>query len=90
MSWIKEAALSARPFGATEALRVGYVSEVLPTKDAAVKRALEIAGLIASKSPVAVQGTKAILDYSVDHGIADGEFAVAATAFDVSVLMGFV
>jgi delta(3,5)-delta(2,4)-dienoyl-CoA isomerase len=74
MSWIKHAALTARVFNAQEALRVGLVSEVLPTKDEAVKRGLEIAGLIASKSPVAVQGTKAILDYSVDHAVADGEF----------------
>jgi len=73
MSWIKHAALTAQPFGAEEALRVGLVSEVLPTKDEAVKRAVEIAQLVASKSPVAVQGTKAILDYSVDHGVADGE-----------------
>ena len=37
MSWIKEVALSARVFGAEEALRVGLVSRVVEDKGAAVK-----------------------------------------------------
>lgn len=34
--------------------------------------ALEVASLIASKSPVAVQGTKISLVYSRDHGVQEG------------------
>ena len=101
MSWIKEVALSARVFGAEEALRVGLVSRVVEDKGAAVKevsassfdilwsylvdatfvmiliadvfgQALELASLIASKSPVAVLGTKEILNYSRDKTVAEG------------------
>ena len=51
---------------------MGYVSSVFPSKAEAVKGALKTAQLIASKSPVAVQGTKHIIDYSRDHSIEDG------------------
>ena len=35
-------------------------------------KAMEIAKVIAAKSPVAVQGTKTLMDYSRDHGIREG------------------
>ena len=57
-SWVKEVALSARVFGAEEAHRVGFVSQVLETKKDAIDAAMKMAGLLASKSPVAVQGMK--------------------------------
>jgi delta(3,5)-delta(2,4)-dienoyl-CoA isomerase len=71
-SWIKEIALSARVFGSDEALQHGLVSRVCEDKQTGVRQGLELAGLIASKSPVAVQGTKEILNFSRDHTIADG------------------
>jgi delta(3,5)-delta(2,4)-dienoyl-CoA isomerase len=71
-SWVKEIALSAREFGAEEALRVGFVSQIVPDRAAGVKRGLEICSLIAQKSPVAVWGTKALLDYSRDHTVDEG------------------
>ncbi|KAE8407375.1 ClpP/crotonase-like domain-containing protein [Aspergillus pseudonomiae] len=70
--WVKEVALSARVFGAEEAQRVGFVSQVFGSKEEVLKGALEIAGLIASKSPVAVFGTKDILNWSRDRSVADG------------------
>ncbi|KAF2197895.1 ClpP/crotonase [Delitschia confertaspora ATCC 74209] len=72
-SWVKEVALSARIFGAEEAIRVGFVSRVIPAgKAAAVEEGLKLAKLIASKSPVAVQGTKELLNYSRDRPVEDG------------------
>lgn len=71
-SWIKEIALSARIFGSDEALQHGLVSRVFEDKDKAVAGALELAGLIATKSPVAVQGTKQIINYSRERTVADG------------------
>jgi len=70
-SWIKEVALSARIFGAEEALRVGFVSYVHETKDKAIEAALKYAELVATKSPIAVQGTKEFLNHARDHTIAD-------------------
>ena len=73
MSWIKEVALTARDFGAEEALKVGLVSSVLESRQATIARALELAKLIATKSPVAVQATKSVINFSRDHSVADGE-----------------
>lgn len=70
--WVKEVALTARTFGADEALRVGLVNGVYDSKDAAVNAALATAGLMAKKSPVAVQGTKELLNWSRDHSVQDG------------------
>lgn len=70
-SWVKDVCLSARIFGADEALRVGFVSHVEPTKDKAIERALGMAKLLAEKSPVAVQGTKELLNHARDNRLAD-------------------
>ena len=64
--WVKEVCLSARVFGAEE------VSRVAESKGKAVEEALGLAELIASKSPVAVQGTKELLNWSRDHSVQDG------------------
>jgi delta(3,5)-delta(2,4)-dienoyl-CoA isomerase len=70
-SFAKEAALSARPFSADEALKHGFVSRVLSNKDELVAEGLKVAQLIASKSPVAVQGTKNILDAAWGRTVED-------------------
>ncbi|KAI0536993.1 enoyl CoA hydratase-like protein [Xylaria digitata] len=70
-SWVKEVCLSARFFNADEAFAVGFVSRVLENKAKAIEAATEIATLIASKSPVAVQGTKDILNHSRDNSVAE-------------------
>jgi delta(3,5)-delta(2,4)-dienoyl-CoA isomerase len=70
-SWVKDVCLTARIFGAEEALRVGFVSHVVETKQAALEAALKMAQLIATKSPVAVQGTKELLNHARDHTVAD-------------------
>ncbi|KAK4556578.1 hypothetical protein LTR86_006149 [Recurvomyces mirabilis] len=72
MSWIKEVALTARDFYADEALRVGFVSAVYETKAVALGKALEMSKLIASKSPIGVQSTKEIINFSRDHTTLDG------------------
>lgn len=72
MSWVKDVTLTARIFGSEEALRVGLVSGVYKDKAEAVNKGLELAKLIASKSPVATMGTKEIVNYSRDRTVADG------------------
>lgn len=72
-SWVKDVCLTARVFGADEALRVGFVSGVYPTKSEGMEAAVEMAKLIASKSPVATMGTKEILNWSRDRPVEDGK-----------------
>lgn len=71
-SFVKEIALSARVFGADEALQHGLVSSVSGSKQEAVEKGLELAKSIASKSPVAVVGTKEIINYSRDRTVEEG------------------
>lgn len=49
MSWIKDICLTARDFGAQEALNMGFVSGVFENKKAALSRAMELAKDIATK-----------------------------------------
>jgi len=49
-----------------------FSSRVLPDYSALLRAALDTATLIANKSPVAVQGTKASLVYSRDHTVQEG------------------
>ncbi|KAI9034431.1 dienoyl-CoA isomerase [Hyaloraphidium curvatum] len=76
-SVVRELAYTARWFGAKEAKEIGFIGRVLPTKEAAVQAAIETATVIASKSPVAVQGTKHNLLYNRDHSVEEGNRFVA-------------
>nr|KAF6409691.1 enoyl-CoA hydratase 1 [Rousettus aegyptiacus] len=51
---------------------IGNQSRVFPDKEATFDAALALAAEIATKSPVAVQGTKVNLLYSRDHSVAEG------------------
>ncbi|KAJ4157387.1 hypothetical protein NW754_009033 [Fusarium falciforme] len=68
-SWVKDVCLTARDFSAQEALSVGFVSQVHEGKEAAVQAGVALAATLASKSPVAVQGTKELLNYGRDHSV---------------------
>ncbi|CAG9999334.1 unnamed protein product [Clonostachys byssicola] len=70
-SWVKDVCMSAREFSAQEALSVGFVSAVHEDKGKAVGAALAMAARLSEKSPVAVQGTKELLNYGRDHGTVD-------------------
>ncbi|KAK4086488.1 enoyl-CoA hydratase/isomerase family protein [Purpureocillium lilacinum] len=70
-SWVKDVCLSARDFSAQEALAQGFVSQVHGDKAAAVAAATNMARTLAGKSPVAVQGTKELLNYGREHNTAD-------------------
>ncbi|KAK6060500.1 enoyl-CoA hydratase/isomerase family protein, partial [Cooperia oncophora] len=76
-SWIKEIAFSARHFDADEALKFDLLSRVYSGYDEMMREVLTLAKSIAEKSPVAVQGTKIILNYSRDHTVDEGLQAVA-------------
>ncbi|EXJ95585.1 hypothetical protein A1O1_00707 [Capronia coronata CBS 617.96] len=71
-SWVKEVCLSARPFSAQEAQHNNFVSRVVAGgKAELMQEGLDFANYLASKSPVAVQGTKNILDAAWGRTVED-------------------
>jgi enoyl-CoA hydratase len=68
----RELAYTGRRMPAARAAEVGLVNEVFATHDELVTGVLDIAREIASKSPLAIWGTKQMLTYSRDHSVADG------------------
>ncbi|KAJ6523505.1 Delta2-dienoyl-CoA-isomerase [Mycena vulgaris] len=69
-SLMRELAYTSRLFPAAEAARLGLLSTVVPGGRAEViAAALTLAALIASKSPIAVSGTKRILTHARDHSV---------------------
>jgi len=71
-SLVSELCLTARKVKSEEAERIGLVSSVFDTKEDLMAGAVEMAKTIASKSPVAVQGTKQSLVYSREHSTEEG------------------
>ncbi|WAR20189.1 ECH1-like protein [Mya arenaria] len=71
-SYARELAYTARKFYADEAKAMGFVSRVCTDHGSVLEAALDTAKLIASKSPVAVQGTKASMVFSRDHTVQQG------------------
>jgi len=76
-SMARELALSARNFDAQEALQIGFISKIFENKQATVDAALAMAKTLSEKSPVAVQGTKTVMNYARDHTVADGLVHIA-------------
>ena len=69
---VRELAYTGRRLTAREALDVGLVNRVYPTHEALVEGVLGVAREIADRSPLAVWGSKEMLNYARDHSIADG------------------
>ncbi len=79
----REMALTGRKIDAQRALRCGLVNDVFDDHDGCLAGARALAGEIAANSPLAVQGTKRVLQYSEEHSTDDGLEFVAQwnTAF---------
>ncbi|GIY43547.1 delta(3,5)-Delta(2,4)-dienoyl-CoA isomerase, mitochondrial [Caerostris darwini] len=71
-SLVREYAFSCAKIDPQEAKTIGLVGRVFPTKEAMMTSALGLAKIIASKSPVAIQGTKVALNFSRDKSVPDG------------------
>uniref|UniRef100_A0A8D9AJQ4 Delta(3,5)-Delta(2,4)-dienoyl-CoA isomerase, mitochondrial n=1 Tax=Cacopsylla melanoneura TaxID=428564 RepID=A0A8D9AJQ4_9HEMI len=71
-SLVNEFAFTARKIESSEAKECGLVSKLYNDKESLVSGAIELAALIASKSPVAVQGTKRSIVFSRDHTVQEG------------------
>ena len=69
---VRELAYTGRRMPAGEALEAGLVNKVYESHEEMLSGLKEMAAVIASKSPLAVYGTKAILNFSRDHTVAEG------------------
>jgi len=69
---VRELAYTGRRLSASEALDCGLVNRVYDSHEAMIAGVGEIAGEIAARSPLAVWGSKEMLNYARDHSIADG------------------
>ena len=70
-SKMRELAYTGRKMLADEAKESGLVSSVFESQEDMLKAANELALDIATKSPVAIYGLKALMNYSRDHSIDD-------------------
>ncbi len=68
---VRELAYTGRRFTAGEAQSMGFVNAVFEDHDALLAGVMDVAKEIASKSPMAVWGTKQTMHYTRDHNVTD-------------------
>jgi len=68
-SLLRELSYTARAMGTEEGKSFGLFSHVYEDREETLSKAIEMAALIAEKSPVAVYGTKTNLNYARDHSV---------------------
>lgn len=68
---LRELAYTGRRMYADEAKENGLVNQVFETQEEMLAAVLEIAKTIAAKSPLAVHGTKEMINYTRDHSVDD-------------------
>ncbi|MEA3032501.1 MAG: enoyl-CoA hydratase [Sphingomonadales bacterium] len=69
---VRELAYTGRRMKAAEALRLGLVNRVEPDREAVIAAGLDLARIIAAKSPLAVAGAKMSLNYSRGRTVEEG------------------
>jgi enoyl-CoA hydratase len=69
---VREMAYTGRRMPAREAQACGLVNRVFPDQPTMLAEVMGIAREIASKAPLAVYGTKRMINYARDHSTADG------------------
>jgi enoyl-CoA hydratase len=69
---VRELAYTGRRLTAQRAREIGLVNEVFPDHEALLAHVMETAREIAGKAPVAVAGSKVMINYARDHTIKDG------------------
>jgi len=68
---VKELAYTGRNFGAAEAQQLGFVNQVFDDQESLLDAVMKIAQQIAMNSPLAVSGTKTMINYAVEHTVAE-------------------
>jgi enoyl-CoA hydratase len=75
---VRELAYTGRRLSAQRAKEIGLVNEVYEDQDALLQGVREVAREIAEHSPLAIHGTKEMLNYTRDHSVADSLLYMAA------------
>lgn len=68
---VRELAYTGRRLPAQRALDIGLVNETFATHEAMLEGVMQIAREITERSPLAICGTKEMLNYTRDHSVAD-------------------
>lgn len=69
--WVRELAYAGRRLPAHKAKEIGLVNDVFDTQEAMLDHVMGLARDIAAKSPLAVHGSKVMINYARDHSIDD-------------------
>jgi enoyl-CoA hydratase len=69
---VRELAYTGRQIDASEAEKIGLINRQFQSRETLMDGVNEIAATIAAKSPLAIRGTKEMLNYARDHSVADG------------------
>jgi enoyl-CoA hydratase len=69
--WVRELAYAGRRLDAQKAKEIGLVNDVFPSHDALMSHVMTLAEEIAEKAPLAVAGSKRMINYARDHSTAD-------------------
>jgi enoyl-CoA hydratase len=69
--WVRELAYTGGRLTAERAREIGLVNEVFDTHEQVVAHALAVARDIAAKAPLAVTGSKVMINYARDHSLKD-------------------
>ena len=67
----REMSYTGRPVAGPEAKEIGLVNRCYPTREAMLDGVRGLAKQIASKSPLAMRGTKEMIKYTRDHTVSD-------------------
>ena len=70
--WVRELAYTGRRLPAARAKEIGLVNEVYPDQQTMLAAVMQTAREIAAKNPIAVVGSKVMINYARDHSLADG------------------
>ena len=69
---VRELAFTGRNMDAQEALQSGFITRVYSDRNALMDGVLDLAKTLAAKAPLAIRGTKRVLNYTKDHSVEDG------------------
>ena len=68
---VRELAYTGRKWSAEEAFAAGFVNRLFPDHESLLSGVHDVAAEIASKSPMAIWGTKQTMHFTRDHSVAD-------------------